>query len=109
MYAARTSGDTGFLKAIRDAIPEKALKPRINALPTGVRPPSQSAKGSFLSSGMGKAAVLSTTQCSMRSDRGAAQPKPIMPPQSCTTRESGVSSPMVAETSASTSLMRRAR
>ncbi|MNT18292.1 hypothetical protein D3C72_1534830 [compost metagenome] len=51
--------------------------------------PSAICHGIFFAAGIGNAAVLSTTRRLTWSWCDSAQPKPIMPPQSCTARVTG--------------------
>ena len=68
------------------------LKRRISQPPMRESRPSASRQGKRFAAGIGNAAVLRITSRLTCAMCDSAQPKPIIPPQSCTTRVTGVAS-----------------
>jgi hypothetical protein len=73
-----------------------ALNPRINSAPSAMSRPSFNCHGSGLAAGSGNAAVLVISKRRTCASWASAQPKPIIPPQSCTASVTGPSMPRVS-------------
>ncbi len=74
---------------IHEAPAENALKPRMIHSPIVQSRPSAICQGIFFAAGIGNAAVLVITRRLTCAACESAQPKPIMPPQSCTASVTG--------------------